>query len=94
MTTFEGKSASYVAGKVPINKEALYTGVGKKLLEDLYIVHRRRVLNVEKTVDDRVRVLDFLTDTSWKMVRFSDSFTRKIFPFKILILSPLVILCL
>jgi hypothetical protein len=68
MTTFEGKSASYVAGKVPVNRETLYTGVGKKLLEDLYSVHRRRILNVQKTVDDRVKVLDFLTDTSWKQV--------------------------
>ena len=81
MTTFEGKSASYVAGKAPINKEALYTGVGKKLLEDLYIVHRKRVLNVQKTVDDRVRVLDFLTDTSWKMVRFDYYIYFKTLPF-------------
>ena len=68
MTTFEGKSASYVAGKMPSNREPLYTAVGKKLLESLYSVHRERVLKVEKTVDDRLEVFDFLTDQSWKMV--------------------------
>jgi len=68
MTTFEGKSSSYVAGKMPANREPLYTAVGKKLLESLYTVHRQRVMNVEKTVDDRLQVYDFLTDQSWKMV--------------------------
>lgn len=68
MTTFEGKSASFVAGKQSSNKEPLYTAVGKKLLESLYCVHRERVLKVEKTVDDRFVALDFLTDTSWKQI--------------------------
>lgn len=68
MTTFEGKSASYVAGKQTANREPLYTAVGKKLLESLYTVHRERILNVEKTVDDRLEVYDFLTDQSWKVV--------------------------
>lgn len=68
MTTFEGKSASYVAGKQSSNKEPLYTAVGKKLLESLYCVHRERVMKVEKTVDDRFVAMDFLTDTSWKQI--------------------------
>ena len=70
MTTFEGKSASYVAGKMPVNREPLYTAVGKKLLESLYSVHRERIMKVQKTVDDRLQVYDFLTDTSWKQVYF------------------------
>ena len=70
MLTFEGKSTSFVAGKQAANKEPLYTAVGKKLLESLYSVHRERLLNVEKTVDDRLEVMDFLTDQSWKQVCF------------------------
>ena len=68
MTTFEGKSASYVAGKQSANHEPLYTAVGKKLLESLYIEHRERILKVEKIVDDRLEEFDFLTDQSWKVI--------------------------
>ncbi len=66
MITFDGKSASFVPGKQVPNREPLYNAVGKKLLEKLHSVHRERVIYAEKTVDDRVRIMDFLTDTSWK----------------------------
>ena len=84
MTTFEGKSASYVAGKQSSNKEPLYTAVGKKLLESLYCVHRERVLKVEKTVDDRFVALDFLTDGSWKQVFYA--YSSSILCFNLLLL--------
>ena len=68
MTTYDGKSVSYVPGKQVPNREPLYNAVGKKLLEKLYSVHRKRLLNVQPTVDDRAEVLDFLTDQSWKQI--------------------------
>ena len=68
MSTFDGKSYNYVPGKQPKNKEPLYNAVGKKLLEKLYETHRKRVMNVDKTVDDQLEVFDFLTDQSWKQV--------------------------
>ncbi len=67
MITFDGKSASFVPGKQVPNREPLYNAVGKKLLEKLHAVHRDRVINAEKTVDDRIKIMDFLTDTSWKL---------------------------
>jgi len=68
MSNFDGRAPSYVPGKVPLNQEPLYTAVGKKLLEKVYEVHRARVINAEAMVDDRLRVFDFLTDQSWKML--------------------------
>ena len=68
MATFDGRAASYVPGVVPANQEPLYTAVGKKLLEKTYEVHRTRVINAVPMVDARLRVFDFLTDQSWKML--------------------------
>lgn len=63
MLTFEGKSASFVVGKESPNKEP---PVSKFVVEKLYRVHRRRILNMEPVVDCHVEIPNFLTDTSWK----------------------------
>lgn len=63
MTTYSGRSASYVPGKEVVNKEP---PVSRYVVEKLYRVHRERVLNVEKTIDSHVRIPDFLTNQSWK----------------------------
>ncbi len=64
----DGRAPSYVPGTVPVNQEPLYNAVGKKLLEKVYEVHRKRVVNAEPMVDARLKVFDFLTDQSWKML--------------------------
>ena len=68
MATMDGRAASFVPGVVPLNQEPLYNAVGKKLLEKTYEVHRTRVLNAVPMVDARLRVFDFLTDQSWKLL--------------------------
>ena len=63
MTTYAGRSASYVPGKEVPNKEP---PVSRYVVEKLYRVHRERVLNVEPTIDTHVKIPDFLTNQSWK----------------------------
>eukprot|EP01038_Epipyxis_sp_PR26KG_P005066 gene5066-7070_t len=63
MTTYNGRSASYIPGKEVVNKEP---PVSRYVVEKLYRVHRERVLKVEPTVDCHVHVPDFLKNQSWK----------------------------
>lgn len=63
MTTYDGRSASYIPGKEDVNKEP---PVSKYVVEKLYRVHRERVLKVEPTIDSHVKIPDFLVNQTWK----------------------------
>jgi hypothetical protein len=63
MTTYGGRSASYIPGREVVNKEP---PVSKYVVEKLYRVHRERVLKVEPTIDSHVKIPDFLTNQTWK----------------------------
>lgn len=64
MTTMAGKGPNYVVGREAPNKEP---PVSKFVVEKLYRVHRRRVLNVAPVVDCHSSVFHELgKDTSWK----------------------------
>lgn len=63
MTTYSGRGASYIPGREVVNKEP---PVSKYVVEKLYRVHRERVMRVEKTVDTRIVIPDFLLNREWK----------------------------
>eukprot|EP01031_Cornospumella_fuschlensis_P003323 gene3323-4129_t len=63
MTTYNGRSASYVAGKEVVNKEP---PVSKYVVEKLYRVHRERLARVEPTIDSHVKIPEFLLNQTWK----------------------------
>jgi hypothetical protein len=63
MTTYSGRSASYIPGKEVPNKEP---PVSRYVVEKLYRVHRERVIRVEPTIDSHVKIPDFLTNQTWK----------------------------
>lgn len=64
MTTMGGRSAQYVPGREPVNKEP---SVSKFVVEKLYKVHRERIVTMEPIVDCHVFVPDFLKGgQEWK----------------------------
>lgn len=63
MTTYSGRSASYIPGKEVVNKEP---PVSRYVVEKLYRVHRERIMKVQPTIDSHVKIPDFLTNQSWK----------------------------
>lgn len=63
MTTYDGRSASYVPGKEVPNREP---PVSKFVVEKLYRVHRERIIKCQPTIDSHVKIPDFLTNQSWK----------------------------
>lgn len=63
MTTYNGRSASYVPGKEVPNKEP---PVSKYVIEKLYRVHRERLQRAAPTIDSHVKIPEFLTNQSWK----------------------------
>ncbi len=63
MTTYNGRSASYVPGKEVPNKEP---PVSKYVIEKLYRVHRERLQKSAPTIDSHVKIPDFLTNQTWK----------------------------
>mmetsp|Transcript_24560 Transcript_24560/g.36164 ORF Transcript_24560/g.36164 Transcript_24560/m.36164 type:complete len:1432 (-) Transcript_24560:98-4393(-) len=68
MTHYDGKSSYFHERKSVINREPLY--VNKKLyqesIENLYKVHRQRVVNAQPRTDTKMKVYDFLENQAWK----------------------------
>lgn len=63
MTTYNGRSASYIPGKEVPNKEP---PVSRYVVEKLYRVHRERIQRAEPTIDSHVKIPEFLTNQTWK----------------------------
>lgn len=63
MTTYNGRSAQYIPGKDPPNREP---AMSRFVIEKLYRVHRERMQKMEPLVDDHIYIPDFMTNTSWK----------------------------
>mmetsp|Transcript_4312 Transcript_4312/g.7341 ORF Transcript_4312/g.7341 Transcript_4312/m.7341 type:complete len:1416 (-) Transcript_4312:131-4378(-) len=68
MTNYDGKSGYFHMKKKVVNREPLY--VNKKIyqesIENLYKVHRYRVINSEPLVSTQKEVYDFLENQTWK----------------------------
>ena len=63
LVTFDNKGASFKPGREVPNKEP---GVSKFVVEELYRVHRKRVLKMKPMVVTKAHIPEFLKDTNWK----------------------------
>lgn len=68
MSNMDGKSSYFHKRKQVINREPLF--VNKKLyqqsIENLYEVHRHRVVNVKPSTDTKMKTYAFLENQTWK----------------------------
>jgi hypothetical protein len=64
MTTYDGRSANYVAGRVSTNTEP---NISRLVIEKQYQVHREKLNKIQTLTDSHLIIPDFLVNQSWKL---------------------------